>query len=81
MPRFSATRPRVYITRAVVPLDQNLLISDITQDKLMHFVSVRYKKFMSKLCVSSSTTSTNALIEMCGTEMTESQVGDQMIQS
>ena len=81
MPRFSATRPRVYITRAVVPLDQNLLISDITQDKLMHFVSVRYKKFMPKLCVSSSTTSTNALIEMCGTEMTESQVGGQMIQS
>lgn len=82
MPRFSATRPRVYIIRAVAPLDQNLLISDITQDKLMHFVSVRYKKFMSKLCVSSSTTtSTNALTEMCGTEMTESQVGGQMIQS
>ena len=41
----------------------------------MHFVSVRYKKFMSKLCVSSSATSTNALIEMCGTEMTESVGG------
>ena len=42
----------------------------------MHFVSVRYKKFMSKLCVSSSTTtSTNALIEMYGTEMTESVGG------